>query len=119
MPFRYAIDPDLGLIQVTFTGPTTTRDLADARAAVMADPAYAPRLGLLIDLEEADLTHMSPAMLRERAQRPPGAGAIAVVAGTDLAYGLSRMYEQMSKSPVGVFRHRAEALAWLATLPPR
>lgn len=113
MPSAYHIDPARGLIIVSLAGPVSVYRLRQARAKVMADPAYDPRFGLLVDLSDADVTLLIGHALRQLAERPPTAGRMAIVVASDLAYGMARMYELASPADVAVFHSRAEAEVWL------
>jgi hypothetical protein len=54
--------------------------------------------------------------------RRGGVGPTAVVADTDVFYGMARMYQLLAEFDgiaVGVFRDVAEAERWLDTFPAR
>jgi len=113
MPATYEIDRGRRLIDVRFTGPVAIADLEEARLRVTGDPTYQAGFALLIDMLAADVNPLGSSDLRERARRLPGAGPMAIVVGSDFAFGMARMYEQVSPAPVSVFRTRPEALEWL------
>jgi hypothetical protein len=103
----------------------TVDDLRAYLVAVPKEPAFRPGMPSLVDCRKvkallspdelrliaADVAQMSPA---------PAPGRCAVLAATDVVFGLVRMYEAYSEgSPVEVrvFRAVDEAMAWL-TGPP-
>ena len=78
----------------------------------------------LWDLTEADVEHLTSQDVRKLARAPEGisrvraGGKTAIVAPTDLSFGLARMYEfsvdlEDAGIELRVFRSRAEALEWL------
>jgi hypothetical protein len=110
-----------GLVVLTTFGPADRAGINRAVGDVVSDPCFCPGLGILIDhsaldaapLTAADMTAiaLNLAFLKGRLRT----SRLAVVAPTDLAFGLARMAEQMAMDIVTrrTFRTRAEALMWL------
>lgn len=78
-------------------------------------------MGRLWDFRDADLSLLSTESITEMGQYslhfPSGINnvKVAIVAATDLEYGLSRMFEMSSlaKTPISVFRAIEQAEKWL------
>jgi hypothetical protein len=110
-----------GLLFTTIEGETSYADVKAYLDALMADPRFRPRMPGLIDARAVkslfsigDL-RQTAADARNRPQlRVPGRAA--VLASSNLIYGLLRMYEvfnEGSPSVIRVFRKPEEAMAWL------
>jgi hypothetical protein len=102
-------------------GPTSYWDVRAYLDKLMADPGFRPGMPGLIDCRRAK-SLFSIADLRRTAQdsrqRPQlqVPGRAAVLASSNLIYGLLRMYEvfnEGSPSQIRVFRKPEEAMAWL------
>lgn len=111
---------------VVFSNIEATSSLDDVRAylvAVLADPAYRAGMPSLVDCRKVTAL-LSPAELRAIAAEiasittAPVAGRCAVLAASDVVFGLVRTYEAYSEgAPIEVraFRDYDEAMAWLRT----
>lgn len=120
MPVTWSIDEDL--VQLTLEGHYAPTDIIDAFLTALADRKCPEQIHLLLDTTQSEsLKERTPREVRHVAQylgpyRKRIRGRCAVVAGTDLQFGLSRMGSAYSDS-VGVdarvFRSRIEALDWL------
>lgn len=113
------ISADLMVIQAT--GPLTEER---ARAAIEEFYAGDPTRGLIWDLRQADLTAFSTDQILATIKLAMGfshhreGGRSALVVGEDLAFGLSRMYQNWAEAqnhpiPHGVFRDLDQARAWV------
>jgi len=118
MPANYRIDEELGVVFGTFAGTVTLSDLIEAQRALMADPRFRPHLSLLLDTRDAADVRLSAEDVRTLSRSTalgPGARR-AIVATTDLRFGLARMYEMLSAGrpdQTAVFRTIEDALDWL------
>lgn len=120
MPVRWSIDEDL--VQLDLEGHYAPTDIIDAFLSALSDRRCPEQIHLLLDTTQSEsLKERTPREVRHVAQylgpyRKRIRGRCAVVAETDLQFGLSRMGSAYSDS-VGVdarvFRSRAEALDWL------
>jgi len=129
MPIDHEIDHEHRLVRARGRGIFTDQDVFSYQRDVWSRPDVAG-YDELIDMTEVerielpsvdrvlDLAKVSAAMDRDA---PPS--KLAIVAATDLAFGLGRMYqtlrglEHRSTKQVGVFRSLAEALAFLLGEP--
>ncbi|HEX5045116.1 MAG TPA: hypothetical protein VFV75_19635 [Candidatus Polarisedimenticolaceae bacterium] len=120
MPVTWSLDGDL--LQLDLEGDYAPTDIIDAFLTALADLRCPPEVSLLLDTTRSQsLDKRSPRQIRHVAQylgpyRKRIRGRCAVVVGSDLQFGLSRMGSAYSDSvgvDAGVFRSRAEALEWL------
>ena len=87
----------------------------------MSDRKYKKGMGRLWDFRDADLSLLNTEVVKEMAQYslrfPPGINdvKVAFVTSRNLEYGLSRMFEMLSraKTPIHVFRAMDEAEKWM------
>lgn len=100
--------------------------LLDYAQRVAADPDVLAGRDELVDLRAVDGARMSSAGLRQlagvfEAHEKGEPGRVAIVASSDLAFGLSRMYQafrSQSMSEIRVFRDLDEACRWLELREP-
>jgi hypothetical protein len=115
----YHIEGDF--LFTTIEGETGYADVKAYLDGLMADPGFRPGMPGLIDCRRvkslfsiADLRRTAhDARRRPQLQVP---GRAAVLASSNLIYGLLRMYEvfnEGSPSQIRVFRKPEEAMAWL------
>jgi len=118
MPARYEIDTERRIILSFATGTLKDEELRAHQQAVLSDPAFDPTLYQLWDCRGVDQVEVSNAVLRDLAGSrsfAPGTKR-AVVAATDLHYGLARMFQIMhgdAPEDFQVFRSLEDATAWL------
>ncbi|MDJ0867222.1 MAG: hypothetical protein QNK03_14015 [Myxococcota bacterium] len=118
MPATYRIDAEQRLIYTTATGVVTDDDMSSHQAALVADPSFDRTFDQIWDCREVEVLEVSAEGLRRLASaRSFDADARrAVVAGTDVVYGMARMFQSLhdeAPEEVRVFRKLEEALAWL------
>jgi hypothetical protein len=108
-------------LYTTIEGATTYLDVKAFMDTVVAEPKYRPGIPAIIDCRKAK-SLFSISELRKTAadarQRPEMKvrGRVAVLASSNLVYGLLRMYEVFSEgtpNEMRVFRQPEEAFAWL------
>lgn len=121
MPLTYRVDKDTHIVRSQGSGHLTVDDLLEYFTASRADPDFDPSMHRLMDLR--GVTHLPPsADIRSlatfvRTKAPTDTARMAILAPSDLAYGVAMMF----KAFVGygerllVVRDEAEANAWLAT----
>jgi hypothetical protein len=111
-----------GVLRTTVAGSAAADDVRAYLAAVRADSRYRPGMHTLVDCRTV-ATLLSSADLRSiaeevRAMSPPSVyRRIAMLASTDVVFGLIRMYEafaETSSLEVQAFRDECEAIAWLS-----
>jgi hypothetical protein len=119
VPVSYSIDMQHPLVYTVFSGEVTDADLLEHLRSLYADPRFDSAMPELVDLREVTGVSVSPDMIPSSARWPlhwPSAQR-AVVAPTDLLFGLSRMYEsyrgEAGDGQFKVFRAFPPALEWL------
>lgn len=118
--FDYQILPDHKLVVLRFWGTTTAEEILGMSAALRGDPGFSESYDTVVD--NSRLEGAMPGQEMRELEEPrthflDSPTRVAIVAPTDLTYGMSRMYQLVtefrSPSEVGVFRDMASALAWL------
>lgn len=116
---RFCVDP-LGIVRTTLSGTIAYAHLvmhvqARERADLLGRPQIIDVGDARMELTCADARALA-ALVREH-RHDMRIGVTAVVAETDLAYGIARMYGGFDDSErFSVFRSMAEAEAWIAGL---
>ena len=123
MPITYEIVEDSGVIIANAHGQFSGAIWLEARKRMFEDPAFRPGLNVLLDLRRADMEEAKNESIPEGAQkfedhaRRIGHIRFAVVAESDLTYGLSRAWGAWLSSAgfvdVNVFREMTPAREWL------
>lgn len=123
MPIQYQIDPARRRVYLTLSETITDGDLFAAYERLYADPAHRVGMDELTDCRAVERVEATTAGLvalaAATARMLDGAAQawrVAIVAPSDVVFGMARMYEAFrSESPeqVRVFRDRAAAEAWL------
>jgi hypothetical protein len=119
--FMIYIDGEKNIAYIRLSGKLTKEIILHAFDSSVADEKYKKGMGRLWDFRDADLSALTHETISEMAQYslrfPPGVGdvKVAFLTGRDLEYGLSRMFELVSraKTPIRVFRSIEEAEEWL------
>jgi len=127
MPVHDRFDAEANLLIVTFEGTLGDEDLLQYVRHALERSEVPPGRNELIDLSRVEAgAEISSQVVRRvadrfnRADRAREGSRVAIIATTDVHYGLSRMYQAFrSEAPVDlrVFRTMDEARAWLG-LPP-
>jgi hypothetical protein len=125
MPIRVHIDLERRVVFARAVGVLTDDDIFSYQRSVWSRPEVAGFDELWdagsverIALPSADRVR-DLAVLAASMDAPETSSRLAIVATTDFAYGLGRMFEMhresdtKSRKEVNVFRSRAEALRWL------
>jgi len=117
VPATYTIDVARGLVVTRLWGRLTDEDLIDHQQRLRTDPEFDPGFRQFADFSDVEETTIAPEVIRELARTNPwGAGARrAMLAPSDLLFGLARMFEMLDEhlDEVRVFRNADEARAWL------
>jgi len=118
VPHVQMIDAALRLVLVRAWGTVSDEELAEHARALRADPRFRPDFRQLGDLRGITTLDATRAGIRQLAELSPfGAGARrAIVVGSEVAFGMARMYELMrgeGQDEVEVFRDLPAALDWL------
>ena len=107
---------------IKLSGSLDRKVILDAFDKAVSDREYKKGMGRVWDFREADLSSISPEIIREMAQYslrfPAGFNdvKVAFVTNRDLEYGFSRMFEMSShaKTPIRVFRCMDQAEEWMS-----
>lgn len=123
MPVTYRLDPEAGFIEVRCFGHVTLAEVLSHLGRVENEPRLPERLDALLDLgeqtsipESAELRGITLGL--ERLTKKVRWGAFAIVAASDVLYGMSRMFGVFTEplfEQVNVFRDRESAARWLAS----
>jgi hypothetical protein len=125
MPIAIAVDPWRRLRYSVATGVITDDDVAEAYARAMADPDADPSMNVLADLSGVERVDVSADCVRRLAARQVEderghtlRPRVAIVAPSDCAFGIARMYTAYrqsldASSRLLVCRSREEAERWL------
>ncbi len=120
MPVTYYIDQ--GILYTRCAGNATFREVLDHFRVLEEDPALPNSLDVLLDLTQLDSLPES-SQLRSvsseigRISDKVRFEALAVVASSDVLYGLCRMFEVYAQPhfrTIQVFRQLQEAAEWIA-----
>ena len=123
--FRIVREPDLAQVLIIVTGETSRSEIADGIADCFSDqPDRFP--DVIWDFADADLSRLTTddvmdlvSISESYRDRRPLQGKTAIVAPTDLVYGLGRMYKTLSNrgdsGRIRVVRCREDALSWIGS----
>lgn len=119
MPLTFQVDKESGIIRSNGTGSLTMDDLMVYFVETRADPDFDPSMHRVMDLREvtqlpsSEDIRLAASFARTRA--PVDTARMAIIASSDLAFGVSMMF----KAFVGygerliVVRDEGEAMDWL------
>ena len=124
-PIEFSYDRERGIRTAVFRGVVGDHELLSAYEELLRDPDYAPDAHDLVDLRPVERFEVSAEALRRLVDmfRPIDRlgyrTRLAIVAGSDHAYGMARMYELLRGDDVPeeieVFRDMDAALRWLGS----
>ena len=118
MPASYTIDTDRKLVVSRIWGAATEDEIFDHGQRLRNDPDFRPDFRQLVDMSELTELRVGSAVIREASRNQffsPGVRR-AVVANSEAAFGMARMYAIQSESAgqtIEVFRDMNAAEAWL------
>jgi hypothetical protein len=115
------IDEEKYIAYIKLSGLLNEKVILSAFDLTVSDKRYRKGMGRLWDFRNADLSSLDSETIAAMAQYslrfPPGINdvKVAFVTSTDLEYGLSRMFEMLSKAktPIRVFRGMDQAEKWM------
>jgi hypothetical protein len=123
VPVTYQIDQELRLIRTRCTGDVTFAEVLSHFRELVRDAALPRRLDVLLDLTEmgsipeSDQLRSVASEVAHLQQRLEW-GSCAIVAGRDVLFGMSRMFQVFVESNFAnsnVFREIDQAEHWLAS----
>lgn len=117
LPVSYRIDPTAGVVFSVWEGDVTLAEAVQHNDALRSDPAFHPGMNQLSDARLVTST-VTAKGIRALAQTSPfGRGSRrAIVAQTDLVFGVSRQYALQTKGDGGevmLFKDMQFAIEWL------
>ena|SRR3954470_8142071 len=118
MGMSYKIDQERRLVITRGWGELTTRELVEVMSQILLDPRFDPSYRSLGDLRDVTSIAVDTMATAQTAASPLFADGArrAIVATSDVAYGMARMfaaYSERAGHEVCVFREMAPAEAWL------
>jgi hypothetical protein len=122
MPIQVHVDEARGLLEIVVAGELTDSEFVETGKRYLLEPFASLPLGLF-DLSDVTGISVAAESVREIVRRVAlhvdsrlVEGKLAIVASTDLSFGMARMYGMLrddSPVEVRVFRKRDEAESWL------
>jgi hypothetical protein len=122
LPITYEIDRARKLIRTRCFGATSIAEVLEHFEELRAEPELPARVNVLLDLSslvtapERDQLRAIVAEMKDLGSGALSWGVLAIVAKTDLLFGMSRIlgvFVEDSFSNTGVFRQLAEAERWI------
>jgi hypothetical protein len=118
MPASYTIDSKRELVVTRIWGAPTEDEIIDHGQRLRNDPRFRPDFRQLVDMSELTEIRVGSGVIRDASRNQffsPGARR-AVVANSEAAFGMARMYAIASENAgqtIEVFRDMEAAEAWL------
>jgi hypothetical protein len=118
MPASYTIDTRRKLVVTRIWGAATEDEIIDHGRRLRNDPQFRPEFRQLVDMSELTEIRVGSGVIRDASRDQffsPGARR-AVVANSEAAFGMARMYAIASENAgqtIQVFRDMKAAEAWL------
>jgi hypothetical protein len=122
VPATYTIDTDRKLITTRIWGAATEDEILDHGQRLSSDPRFRPDFRQLVDMSELTEILVGSGLIRNASRTQffsPGVRR-ALVANSEAAFGMARMYAIASEETgqtIQVFRDMAAAEAWLNQEP--
>jgi hypothetical protein len=122
MPASLSYDPELRILNVAVSGPVVPAEFDAALTAITTSTAFPPDVDALWDFSDADFRGTRSADLRvmldtRMARVERGRSLVAIVANSDMAYGMSRIFQALSErgmpQRLTVVRSVNEAERWI------
>lgn len=118
MPWEFYINKELNTVFFQANGEYTDDDLLAGQDYCQSHPDYDCKMDQLNDFSQVTRFRITPVGLWRviYGRKGRGGGRMAVVASSNLGFGLGRMFEMMqdgSPFKVHIFRARSDALRWL------
>ncbi len=122
MPLKYKIIPELKIVYVRGTEKVTTDDIMTEGARMFAENEWANGFNILCDYREITDFNLKTEDIEKIVDQDKNNELLfdkskcAIVAGSDLIFGISRMWEILSednKIMTMIFRNIEDALKWL------
>jgi hypothetical protein len=118
LPASYTIDTDRKLVLTRIWGAATEDEIIDHGQRLRNDPQFRPNFRQLVDMSELTEIRVGSGVIRDASRNQffsPGVRR-AVVANSEAAFGMARMYaiaSEIEGQTIEVFRDMKAAEAWL------
>ena len=122
MPMTYVIDRHTHLVRITGTGVLTDEEMIQCVLDLRGDPALEPDMSTLSDMRDIEVAFTEQGIktmvevMKQTSELRKKAKA-AIVVGSDLAFGMGRMFEMRADESVDpsfmIFRDMDAAREWL------
>jgi hypothetical protein len=118
LPASYTIDPERKLVVTRIWGAATEDEIFDHGQRLRNDPQFRPDFRQLVDMSDLTEIRVGSELVRNASRDQffsPGARR-AIVANSEAAFGMARMYAIASEETgqtIEVFRDMDAAEAWL------
>ncbi len=126
MPVTLTYNPQKKILYLTVVGPLSLEEYVATIQRITHSPEYPPNVSALWDLRKADLqsadrTFFKKILERREQHREREHVKVALIASSDLEYGMSRMFEALSENEtisqkLMVFRDYEKGERWLLAL---
>jgi hypothetical protein len=122
LPATYTIDTDRKLVVTRIWGAATEDEIHDHGQRLRNDPEFRPDFSQLVDMSDLTEIRVGSGLIRDAGRNQffsPGARR-AIVANSEAAFGMARMYaiaSEDSGQTIEVFRDISAAEAWLNLEP--
>ena len=118
LPASYIIDTDRKLVITRIWGAATEDEIFDHGQRLRNDPQFQPDFRQLVDMSELTEIRVGSGLIRNASRNQFFAPGVrrAVVANSEAAFGMARMYAIASEEAgqtIQVFRDLSAAKAWL------
>jgi len=118
VPASYSIDVDRKIVMTRIWGAATEDEIRDHGQRLRNDPEFRPEFRQLVDMSDLTEIKVGSGLIMNASRNQffsPGVRR-AVVANSDAAFGMARMYAIASENAgqtIEVFRDKKAAEAWL------
>jgi len=112
-----------GYVRVALSGPYSLDDIPQMVSDIGARDFWRPGRSLLIDDSAVDVVNCTTYDIEKMSEifskldDTFGKSKVAIVAGSDLQYGLARQFQSLAEintlAQIGVFRDACDAIHWL------
>ena len=118
LPATYTIDTDQKLVVSRIWGAATEDEIFDHGQRLRNDPQFRPDFRQIVDMSELTEILVGSEMIRDASRKQFFAPGVkrALVANSDAAFGMARMYAISSEAAgqtIEVFRDMKAAETWL------
>lgn len=122
MKVQLEIDRNLRLARYRLSGLLDPTEFLPRIMELLENPDFHPGMGTIFDVRDLDMSRLTAEEMKSLGEinrmvaERRGKARVAIVASTDLGYGMSRMYKVLGEVPnleMAVFRDPVEAELWI------